>query len=107
MKLNKILDIFSLTQEKFEVVNNRGGATTQEIVFTIAEWGCDLMTNLTSKNDRSIIARIMAKDKPNHVVPLVFGHANSGTIAEGKTERRYFEQFWDILSENKTKIIEQ
>ena len=107
MKLNKILDIFSLTQEKFEVVNNKGGATTQEIVFTIAEWGCDLMTNLTPKNDRSIIARIMAKDKTNHVVPLVFGHANPETIAESKTERRYFEQLWDILSENKTKDIKQ
>jgi hypothetical protein len=107
MKLDKILDIFSLTQEKFEVINKGGRATTQEIIFTIAEWGYDLMTNLTPENDRSIIARIMAKDKPDHVVPPVFGHANPETIAESKTERRYFEQLWDILSEDKTKDVKQ
>jgi hypothetical protein len=103
MKLDKILDIFSLTQEKFEVVNKGGRATTQEIVFTIAEWGYHLMITLTPKNDRNIIARIAVKDRPDRFVPPVFGHANPETIAETKTEKRYFEQFWNILSENKTK----
>jgi hypothetical protein len=103
MKLNKIFDIFSLTQEKFKVVNNRGRATTQEVVFTIAKWGCDLIISLTPEDDRSMIARIITEDKPDRVLPLVFGHANPETIAKTKTEKRYFEQFWNTLSENRTK----
>jgi hypothetical protein len=103
MKLDKILNIFAIAEKKLKVINTRGRVATQEIIFTVAEWGYDLMTSLTPKNDRSIIGRIMAKDKPDRVVPPVFGYANPEAIAENKTEKRYFEQFWDILAENKTK----
>jgi hypothetical protein len=107
MKLDEILYIFSFAQGKFEVANSRGRVTTREIIFAIAKWGCNLITNLTPKNDKSIIARIMAKETPGRDLPLVFGHANSDTIAETQIEKRYFEQFWNILSENKTKDIKQ